>query len=94
MAFCEYTQKNVTMDLNWRYLFIIKYDSKIDEVIVKAIKKLPKTKLKSKSISKNVVELTFELELKDNESKVLDAFKNIEGVDSVSVISYQNDFGA
>ena len=50
--------------------------------------------MKSKSISKNIVELTFELELKDNETKVLDAFKNIEGVTSVSVISYQNDFGA
>ena len=34
------------------------------------------------------------LEIKDNETKVLDAFKNIEGVQSVSVISYQNDFGA
>lgn len=77
-----------------QYLFIIKYDTAIDEYIVKQINKLPKTKLKSKSISKNIVELTFELELKDNETKVLDAFKNIEGVTSVSVISYQNDFGA
>ena len=77
-----------------QYLFIIKYNSSIDEFIVKQIKKLPKTKLKSKSITKNIVELTFELELKDNESKVLDAFKSVEGVESVSVISYQNDFGA
>jgi len=77
-----------------QYLFIIKYDARIDEHIVRAIKKLPKTKLKSKSIAKNIVELTFELELKDNETKILEAFKNIEGVNSVSVISYQNDFGA
>ena len=77
-----------------QYLFIIKYDASIDDFIVKQIKKLPKTKLKSKSISKNTVELTFELELKDNETKVLDVFKNIDGVSSVSVISYQNDFGA
>ena len=77
-----------------QYLFIIKYDGRIDESITKAIKKLPKTKLKSKSITKNTVELTFEVELKDNETKILDAFKNVEGVSSVSVISYQNDFGA
>ena len=77
-----------------QFLFIIKYDGRIDEIITSAINKLPKTKLKSKSISKNIVELTFELELKDNETKVLDTFKNIEGVTSVSVISYQNDFGA
>jgi len=77
-----------------QFLFIIKYDGRIDEIITSAINKLPKTKLKSKSISKNTVELTFELELKDNETKVLDVFKKIEGVESVSVISYQNDFGA
>lgn len=77
-----------------QYLFIIKYEVGMDEYIVKQIKKLPKTKLKSKSITKNVVELTFELELKDNDDKILDSFKNIEGVTSVSMISYQNDFGA
>lgn len=77
-----------------QYLFIIKYDASIDELIIKQLKKLPKTKLKSKSISKNIVELTFELELKDNDAKVLNDFKNIEGVTNVSVISYQNDFGA
>lgn len=77
-----------------QYLFIIKYEVGMDEYIVKQIKKLPKTKLKSKSITKNIVELTFELELKDNDAKILDSFKNIEGVTSVSMISYQNDFGA
>ncbi|MBR6689839.1 MAG: DUF4956 domain-containing protein [Bacilli bacterium] len=77
-----------------QYLFIVKYDASIDDIIIRQIKKLPKTKLKSKSISKNTVELTFELELKDNDAKVLDSFKNIDGVSSVSVISYQNDFGA
>ena len=77
-----------------QYLFIIKYEVSMDEFVVKQIKKLPKTKLKSKSITKNIVELTFELELKDNDAKILDSFKNIEGVTSVSMISYQNDFGA
>ena len=40
------------------------------------------------------MELTFEVELKDDDTKVLDDFKDIEGVISASVISYQNDFGA
>lgn len=77
-----------------QYLVIIKYNTNIDEIILKQIKKLPKTKIKSKSISKNIVELTFELEQKENDSKILDDFKSIEGVESVSMISYQNDFGA
>jgi len=77
-----------------QYLLIVKYDARIDEYIAKQMKKLPKTKLKSKSVSKNIVELTFELELKDNDTKILDEFKKINGVSSVSIISYQNDFGA
>ena len=77
-----------------QYLFIIKYDTKVNDTVLKQIKKLPKIKLKSKSISKSVVELTFEIELKDNEEKVLEKFQNIEGVSNVSIISYQNDFGA
>lgn len=77
-----------------QYLFIIKYDTKVNDIVLKQIKKLPKIKLKSKSISKSVVELTFEIELKDNEEKVLEKFQNIEGITNVSIISYQNDFGA
>lgn len=77
-----------------QYLFIIKYNYQLDDQIMSYMKKIPKTKLKSKSISKDIIELTFEVELKDNNTKLLDKFKNVEGVMNVSVISYQNDFGA
>lgn len=80
--------------VNRQYLFIIKYDINTDKKILAALKKLPKTKLKSKSIVKDTMELTFEVELKDDDTKVLDDFKDIEGVISASIISYQNDFGA
>ena len=77
-----------------QFLVILKYDVSIDKAILKQINKLPKTKIKSKSISKNIVELTFELEQKENDTKVLDYFNGAKGVESVSMISYQNDFGA
>lgn len=80
--------------LSRQYLMIIKYDVKVDEAILKAMSKLPKTKLKSKSVSRDLVELTFEVELKDDDTRILNSFKKLEGVESVSVISYQNDFGA
>lgn len=80
--------------VNRQYLFIIKYDIHTDKKILAALKKLPKTKLKSKSIVKDTMELTFEVELKDDDTKILDDFKDIDGVISASVISYQNDFGA
>lgn len=79
---------------NRQYLFIIKYNLSTDKKIIDVLKKLPKTKLKSKSIVKDTMELTFEVELKDDDTKILDDFKNIDGVISASVISYQNDFGA
>lgn len=79
---------------NRQFLFILKYEASSDKRIIDALKKLPKTKLKSKSIVKNTIELTFEVELKDDNTKILDDFKDIDGVASASVISYQNDFGA
>lgn len=77
-----------------QFLVILKYNVAIDKAILKQINKLPKTKIKSKSISKDIVELTFELEQKENDTKVLDYFNGAKGVESVSMISYQNDFGA
>lgn len=80
--------------VNRQYLFILKYNLNSDKLVLHQLKKLPKTKLKSKSIVKDTMELTFEVELKDDDTKILDDFKDIEGVISASVISYQNDFGA
>lgn len=79
---------------NTKYLFIVKYNIDMDEQVIKYIKKIPKHKLKSKSITKDIVETTFEIEIKDEHTEILDKFKNVEGIISASVISYQNDFGA
>ena len=65
----------------------------MDEQVMKYIKKLPKHKLKSKSITKDVVETTFEIEIKEEKTEILDKFKDVDGIISASVISYQNDFG-
>ena len=80
--------------LSRQYLFIVKYEIKADLKIAEELKKISKVKLKSKSITKELVELTFEVELKDDNTSVLDSFKDLDGVISASVISYQNDFGA
>ena len=58
------------------------------------MKKINKKKLKSKTLSKNVIELTFEIELKDIKEDFINQFEGIEGVKTASLISYQNDFGA
>ncbi len=77
-----------------QYLFILKYDQSVEDDILKYINKNKKIKIKSKTITKNIIELTFEVEIKNNDIKLLDKFKDMEGVFSASAISYQNDFGA
>ena len=78
---------------NSQYLIILKYDSKIDSKIEKMVSNISKHKIKSKSICKDKVELSFEIATKDHE-ELVNKFNNVDGVDSVNLISYQNDFGA
>lgn len=76
-----------------KYLFVIKYSEKEENKVKNQLTKIPKYSLKSKSITKGIVELTFEVALKENDTSILDSFKNTDLI-SCSVISYQNDFGA
>lgn len=78
---------------NSQYLIILKYDTDIDSKIEKMLSNIPKHKIKSKSICKDKVELSFEIATKDH-LKIMNVFNDINGVDSVNLISYQNDFGA
>ena len=76
-----------------KYLLIVKYNVKDDNNIMEKINNLESIKLKSKNITKDVVEASYEIALKDNADTVLNEFKNNDKVLSVSIISYQNDFG-
>ena len=79
--------------LSTQYLLIVKYDIKDDKEITEKVKKLGKTKLKNKNITKNVVEISYEVEVKDDVESLLKDFENDEKIISSSIISYQNDFG-
>jgi uncharacterized membrane protein YhiD involved in acid resistance len=77
-----------------RFLLIIKFDYAIHDAVYSALKALPKHKLRSKTLVSNKVELTFDIEIKDGGENKINALKQIQGVESVSLISYQNDLGA
>jgi uncharacterized membrane protein YhiD involved in acid resistance len=77
-----------------RYLLIVKYDASISDAVYAALKTLPKHKLRSKTLVSNKIELTFDIEIKDKTEHKIDILKRIVGVDSVSLISYQNELGA
>ena len=76
-----------------RYLFVLKYDLNFDAEVTSKLKELPKYKIRSKTLSSRVCELTFEIDIKENNDEILNSFRSIGGIISASLISYQNDFG-
>lgn len=76
------------------YLLVVKYDISAHKQVSNIMKKVQKKKLKSKTLTGEVVELTYEIELKEIKETIVDQFEEIDGVKNASLISYQNDFGA
>jgi hypothetical protein len=76
-----------------RYLFVLKYSLNVDAEVTQKLKELPKYKIRSKTISSRICELTFEMDIKENNDEILNTFRNMGGIVSASLISYQNDFG-
>lgn len=73
------------------YLLVLHYSSASSALIRRALNECGKMKMKSKTIKNNVVELTIELRLKDEQETITDKFTNIEGVYDVTLLSYQGD---
>lgn len=78
---------------NNKYLYVIKYDEKIEKKVSNKLGNIKNYSLKSKSVSNGIVELTFEAATSKNDSSIIDEFNKLNVI-SASVISYQNDFGA
>jgi hypothetical protein len=79
---------------NSQYLLVIRYDIAYNDVVLDKIRRLPKHKLRSKSIANDKVELTFDIDIKEGKDNIVEALYAVEGIDNVNLISYQNDFGA
>lgn len=83
-----------------RYLLVIKYKAKSHNEVLKKLKSIKKFKIRSKSIFSDEVELSLEVDIKENskskaniETTIVDQFNDIDGVINASLIAYQNDFG-
>ena len=60
-------------------------------VVKQFVAKLPKTKLKSKTVQRDGIEMTLELRLKDSETGFVDKLLKIEGVYDATLISHHGD---
>lgn len=79
-----------------RYLLVVKYNEKAHTEVIARLKKIKRFKVRSKSIFGKEVELSIELDIKDNgkvDTNIVDQFSGIDGVINASLIAYQNDFG-
>lgn len=81
-----------------RYLLVLKYETNVHEEVLKKLRGVKKFKIRSKSILRNQVELSIEVDVKESKGKVstqlVDSFGTIDGMINASLIAYQNDFGA
>ena len=82
-----------------RYLLVIKYKASAHETVLKKLKTIKKFKIRSKAIFGSEVELSLEVDVKENkkggiDTALVDQFNGIDGVVNASLIAYQNDFGS
>lgn len=76
---------------NLPYILVIRFDESCKKEVQNVLRKLPQGKLKSKIVSQGTMELTLEMNIKQSEIGMIDAFSNIAGVHDASLISYKGD---
>ncbi len=76
---------------NLPFMFVIRFDEACKKEVQAVLRKMPSGKLKSKIVSEGTIELTIEMNLRENEAGVIDSFSAIPGVHNASLISYKGD---
>jgi len=77
------------------YLLILRYDFSCTNEINVALNRLPKkSRLKSKTVTRNGVELTMEVRLPGENTNLVNDFLRINGVFDATLVSYQGDYQA
>ena len=73
------------------YLLVLHFDASASGSIRSLVGRLPSHKLKSRTVRGDVVEMTVELRIREEEAGFVDRFLQIDGVYDASLISYQGD---
>lgn len=76
---------------NFPFMFVIRFDESCKKEVQALLRKMPAGRLKSKIVSEGTIELTIEMNIRDNETGVIDAFSSVPGVHNASLISYKGD---
>lgn len=73
------------------YLLIVRYKADA-EMNIDGILGTLKYKLKNKTRTGSVVELTVEIKIKNNDTSYIDRFNEVEGVDCVTLLEYSGEY--
>jgi uncharacterized membrane protein YhiD involved in acid resistance len=73
------------------YLLVIHYNDAASAQIKALMKQLPSSRLKSKTVQHDGIELTLELRLRENETGFVEKLIRVEGVYDAALISHQGD---
>ena len=74
------------------YLLVVHYDVRYAKEVTNAVNKMvPRYRLKSKTATRNGVEMTLELRLQGNRSNIVDNLLGIPGVMDATLVAFQNE---
>ena len=73
------------------YILVVRFEDAAKHEVQNLLRKFPQGKLKSKTVSRGIIEMTIELNIDDAEIALMDRFSNINGVYDASLISYTGD---
>ncbi len=74
------------------YLMILHYHEAAGPAVKNLLSKIPRCRVKSKTVQREGVELTLELRLRDEETAVVDRFLRIDGVYDATLVAHQGEF--
>jgi len=73
------------------YLLVVNYDINGQEEVKTALDKIKNKKLKTKTITKNSIEATYEIRVKDDDTAFVQKLAELEYVTNAALVSYNGD---
>ena len=73
------------------FMLVIRFEDSCKKEVQALLRKMPPGRLKSKIVSDGIIELTIEMNIRENEAGMIDSFSTIPGVMNASLISYKGD---
>ncbi|OQB25428.1 MAG: hypothetical protein BWY11_00387 [Firmicutes bacterium ADurb.Bin182] len=73
------------------YLLVLHFHEAASQTVSQMVRKLPKARLKSKTVQRDGIELTVEIRIREDETGFVEKFLRVEGVFDATLISHQGD---